>query len=57
MGSKSQAKRVSQLPGQEQDPYSDFSEKFIKAGLERDIRATFLLETKLLYDKRGSLEN
>ena len=56
VGSKSEAKRVSQLPGQKQDPYSDFSEKFIKAELETDIRATFLLLFKLLYKKRGSLE-
>ena len=41
MGSKSEAKQVNQLPGHKKDPYSDFSEKFIKAGLERDIRVTF----------------
>ena len=42
VGSKSEAKWVSQLPGQKRDPYSDFSEKFSKAGLERNMRATFL---------------
>ena len=56
MDSKSEAKRVSLLPGQKRDPYSDFSEKFINADLERDIRATFLLISKFLYHKRGSLE-
>ena len=41
VGSKSEAERVSQLPGHKQDPYSNFSEKFIKAEFERDIGATF----------------
>ena len=43
MGSKNDAEWVSQLQGQKCDSWSDFSEEFMKAQMERDIRATILL--------------
>ena len=43
VGSKSEAGQVSLLRGQKRGCCSDFSEMFIEASMERDIRATFFL--------------